>query len=149
MKLIFHTKVNKICRLDFSSKNILSNVIHFSIQHYKTRISPNKFSQVPLFHYFYIYIYIKKIDSNAHFDSVFLNIGQFNIKTINIIWFFIIKIELSINFTHLCLIHLWSELTSKVCQKVGNINRKTKQNCFKAFTLHFFSQKAAVLTEKQ
>ena len=58
----------------------------FFRQCYRTRDSSDRFSHIPLFHKFY-----PKIDSSAHFESVFWNIGLFNRKTENTVRFFYYK----------------------------------------------------------
>ena len=70
----------------------------FFCQCYRTWVSAYRFFNVSLFHDFY-----PKIDSNAYFNSVFSIIGWFNRKMVNAVWFFIIKIRISIIF-----MHLWS-----------------------------------------
>ena len=88
----------------------------------------SSFSRVPLFHNFY-----PKLDSNIHFDSVFWNIGWFNRKTVNVVWFPITRIRILINF-----MHSRSKQTSEICQKVQRLDGKTNQNRLKALTLPFF-----------
>ena len=88
-----------------------------------------RFSSMPLFHHFY-----PKIDANAHFNAVFLNIGQFNRKKINTVRVFIIKIRISMSFTL-----LRSKLAPEICSKIGGLDEKTEQNRLKVPTLpHFF-----------
>ena len=105
--------------------------LSFFYQRYRTRVSTDRFSRVPLFRLFY-----PKINWNVHFDSVFSNTGWFIGETINAVRFSIIKIRTSINFMHLRL-----KLTLELCQKAGSVDGKTKQNHLKAPTLPSFSQK--------
>ena len=58
--------------------------------------------------------------------------------------FSILKLRISIY-----LMSFRSKLTSDVCQKVGSLDEKTKQNRLKAPTLQTFSQKTAVFIEKR
>ena len=44
--------------------------------------------------------------------------------------------------------YLRSKLTSEICQKLGSLDKKTKQNRLKAPGLPLFSQKTAVFIEK-
>ena len=116
-----------------------NDTFHFSISVKKTRVSADKFSNVPLFHHFF-----PKIDSRACFDSVFSNIVWFNRKTKNTVRFSIIKIRISVIFKHL---HL--KQTSEICQKIGSLDEKTEQNRLKVTTLSLYFQKNFAFIEKQ
>ena len=69
-----------------------------------------------LFHHFY-----PKIDSSAHFDSVFSNIGQFNRKKKSTVQFCNLNIRISV-----ILIHLRSKLTSEIWQKVERLEERNR-----------------------
>ena len=77
----------------FIEMKIRLMIFSFFCQYYKTRVSADRFSRAPLFHHF-----SPKIDANAHFNSVFSNIGWFSRKTNNTVQFFIIKIIISLFF---------------------------------------------------
>ena len=47
------------------------------------------------------------------------------------------------------LMHLRSNLTSEICQKIGGLDRKTVQNYFKLPTLQPFVQKTIVFVDKR
>ena len=81
LKLIFLIKIHEVCRRD-SSKNMSIDVFHFPISIIKLEFQPNRFSRMPIFHHFY-----PKINSNAPSDTAFPNIGRFNRKTINALYF--------------------------------------------------------------
>ena len=61
------TKVHENWIHDYWSENTFNGIFHFFCQCYRTRVSADRFSCVPLFHYFY-----PKIDSDAHFFLCFL-----------------------------------------------------------------------------
>ena len=90
---------------------------------YGTRLSADRFFRETLFHHFY-----PKIDLNAHFNSVFSNLGWFDRKTANRVRFSIIKIKISIIF-----MHLRSKLTSEICAKIGN-QLNNNLTCFNQIT---------------
>ena len=112
---------------DYWNENVSNEFFSFFCHYYRTRVAADRLSRMPLFHQFY-----PKIDSNAHFNSVFSNIGWFNRKAVNTVRFSIIRI--SITF-----MHLRSKLTSEICQKVGSLGEKTEQNSLKVSTLQPFS----------
>ena len=91
----------------------------FYVSILELRISADRFSRMPLFHHFY-----SKTVANAHFNSVFSDMGWFNRKTINTVRFSIIKIRISVMF-----MYLRSKLTSEMYTKVENLHGKTVQNC--------------------
>ena len=90
------------------------------------------------FHHFYL-----KIDSSAHFDSFFSNVGQFFRKMKNIVKFSIIKIRIFIIF-----MSLRSKRMSEIYPKVGSLDGKTEQDRLKMLTLLSFFQKATTIFEK-
>ena len=76
------------------------------------------------------------MDANAHFDTVFSNVGWINRNMINAVRFSIIKIRLSIIF-----IHLRGKLTSERGPKEGNLDGKTDKTVWKCPLCHFFLKK--------
>ena len=92
----FLIKANEIYRHKYSSENISNEVFHFFFVSFIELEFQARFSRVPLFYHFY-----PKIDTNIHFDSVFMNIGLFNRKSVNAVRFSIIKIRISISFVPL------------------------------------------------
>ena len=70
----------------------------FFCQCYRTPVSADRFSRVPLYRHFY-----PKIDSNAHLNSVFPNIASSNRKIVNTVRFFTINFFFFFFFLILCI----------------------------------------------
>ena len=89
----------------------------FVCQCYRTQVLANRFSRMPFFHHFY-----PKINSNAHFNSVFSNnsltAGYFNGKMMNAVRFSFIKIPMNFML-------LRSKLASEIYQKIEILDGKT------------------------
>ena len=117
--------------LNTSTTTPLMILFIFFSQCYRTRVSADRFSRVTIFHRFY-----PKIDANAHFNSVFSNIGRFNRKTVSTVRFSIIKIRISIIF-----MHLRSKPTLKNISETRRVNRAPQQSktISKCPLCHFFS----------
>ena len=75
LNLIFWRNCMKIGCMILEMKISLMIFFSFFRQCYKIRVSAHRFSRAPLFHHFY-----SKIYANAHFNSLFSNIGWFNKK---------------------------------------------------------------------
>ena len=117
----------------------------FFCQRYKNRISADRFQRVPLFH-----LFKQKIVANAHFNTVFPNIGWFNRKIKNTVRFSIIKIRISNIF-----MQLRSKLTSEIRQKIGGLDGKQSKTVSQYLLSHpppffffFLKKKPTVFIEK-
>ena len=113
--IFFFTKANEICKLDYSNKNMLNNVFHFSVS-----ITELEFQLIGFLAYHFFITFIQKLIQMlilTLFSGILGSLTekqtnkqqQQQKKTVNAAPFSIIKITISITF-----MHLRSKLTSEI-----------------------------------
>ena len=135
----FLPKVHENWMNVYWSENTSNDIFHFSVSVIELEFSADRFSRTPLFSHFY-----PKIDADAHFKSVFLNIGWYKKKPGKYSSIFHSKNKNIYNFN---VFTIKTDVRNRSENK--RFRRKTEQNCLEVPTLPLFLQKTLYLLKSE